>query len=168
MDVLIRPVQPDDAAAIADILNPIIAAGSYTVLDQPFSVEAEREFIENYPSRGLFYVAERRADQRIVGLQDVEPFAAYTRAFDHVGVVGTFVDLAHRGQGIGTRLSRVVSEAARDMGYEKLFTYIRADNVGALVFYLKQGFRIVGTAQRQARLGGRYVDEVIVERFLEI
>jgi RimJ/RimL family protein N-acetyltransferase len=47
-----------------------------------------------------------------------------------------------------------------------LFTFIRADNPTALAAYLKHGFRIVGTAQKQAKIQGRYVDEIIVERFL--
>jgi L-amino acid N-acyltransferase YncA len=166
MDILIREVQPDDAEAIVGILNPIIEAGVYTVLDAPFTAEAERDYIVSFPRRGVFYVAERRQDQRIVGLQSIEPFATYTRVFDHVGVVGTYVDLAHQGQGIGTRLSEVVFEAARRKGYEKLFTYVRADNLASLAFYLKLGFRIVGTAQRQAKLGERYVDEIVIERFL--
>lgn len=166
MDLLIRPVRLDDAAEVARILNDIIAAGRYTVLDTPFSVEAERDFIASYPERGVFHVAERRADGRIVGFQDVSPFATYTSAFDHVGVIGTFVDLDCRGQGIGRRLSEVTFAAAVAKGYEKLFSYVRADNPAALAFYQAMGFRVVGTAERQAKIGGRYVDEVIIERFL--
>jgi len=50
--------------------------------------------------------------------------------------------------------------------YEKLFTFIRADNVAALATYLNQGFHIVGTAKRQAKSNGMYVDEIVIERFL--
>ena len=39
-------------------------------------------------------------------------------------------------------------------------------NPAALACYLDQGFRIVGTAEGQAKLNGKYVDEVIIERFL--
>ncbi|MCG2767838.1 MAG: GNAT family N-acetyltransferase [Anaerolineae bacterium] len=166
MDLLIREVQLDDAEAIVSILNPIIEAGVYTVLDAPLTAEAERKYITNFPHRGIFYVAVHRRDKRIVGLQSIEPFATYTRAFNHVAVLGTFVDLSHRRQGIGTRLSEVILEAARRKGYEKLFTYVRADNFESLVFHLKLGFRIVGTAQKQAKLGQRYVDEIIIEKFL--
>jgi RimJ/RimL family protein N-acetyltransferase len=35
-----------------------------------------------------------------------------------------------------------------------------------LVAYLRQGFRIVGTAQRHAKIRGEYVDEIIIERML--
>lgn len=96
----------------------------------------------------------------------MEPFATYTHAFTHVGVLGTYVALLYRRQGIGRSLFRATFEAARCKGYEKLFTFIRADNVAALATYLNQGFHIVGTAKRQAKLKGRYVDEIIVERFL--
>ena len=166
MELLIREARPDDAGAIVRILNPIIEAGAYSVLLTPFTAEAEREFIENFPPRGIFHVAEVWPAQRIVGFQTIEPFAAYTCAFDHVAIMGTFVDLAARYQGIGARLAQATFEAARRKGYEKIFTYVRADNLASLAFHLKLGFRIVGTAQRQARLGDRYVDEIIIEKFL--
>ncbi len=165
-ELLIRPVCPEDAEAIVAIFNPIIAAGIYTVFDTPFTAEAEREYIEHFPPRGVFYVAERGEDHRVVGFQSMEPFATYTHAFDHVGVIGTFIDLAQRRQGIGTRLSKVTFEAARGKGYEKLFTYVRADNPASLAFHLRLGFRIVGTAQRQAKIAGRYIDEIVIEKLL--
>jgi RimJ/RimL family protein N-acetyltransferase len=43
---------------------------------------------------------------------------------------------------------------------------VRGDNPAALTAYMKSGFRIVGTAQRQARIDGRYIDEIMIERFL--
>jgi len=57
-------------------------------------------------------------------------------------------------------------EAALAKGYEKIFTYVRADNDAALRVYLRQGFRIVGTARRHARLEGRYIDEIVIEKML--
>ena len=166
MQLLIRPAQPEDAAAIVAIFNPIIESGKYTAFDTPFTVEAEREYIANFPARGIFHVAVRQDDQRIVGFQSMEPFATYTRAFDHVGVVGTYVDLAERRQGIAGQLFAATFEAARQKGYEKLFTFIRADNPAALATYQQQGFQIIGTAHRQAKINGSYVDEIMVERFL--
>jgi len=113
----------------------------------------------------VFFVAECLPQHQVVGWQSMESFATYTHAFDHVGVIGSFVDLTQRRRG-GTRLPAATFEAARRKRYEKIFTYVRADNWNPLAFHLKLGFRIVGTAQRQARLGGRYIDEVIIEKFL--
>jgi L-amino acid N-acyltransferase YncA len=166
-DISIREVRPDDAAAVARILNRIIEAGTFTVFDAPFSVEAERAYIERLPVRGVFLVAERAADGRIVGFQSMEPFAAFTRAFDHVGVLGTYVDLDERRQGIASRLFAATFEAARQKGYRKIFTYVRADNPAALSTYRQHGFTIVGTARRQAKIGARFVDEIIIERWLD-
>jgi len=162
----VRDVRPDDAAAIVAILNPIIAAGAYSAFDTPFTVEAERSYIENLPPRAIFHVAVLGEEQRIVGFQSMEPFASYTHTFDHVGVPGTFVDLAYRRRGIAARLFAATFEAARRKGYQKLFTYVRADNPVALATYLSQGFGIVGRARRQVRIRGQYVDEIVIERML--
>jgi L-amino acid N-acyltransferase YncA len=162
--VVIRDARIDDAEGIVAILNPIIVARCYTALDTPVTVEEEREFIRTFPARGIFLVAIDTTSNRIVGFQTVSPFADFTHAFDHVGVIGTFVDLALRRQGIARGLFEATFDAARRKGYEKFFTYVRADNEAALHAYLRQGFRIVGTAEQQAKVDGRYIDEVIIEK----
>lgn len=43
---------------------------------------------------------------------------------------------------------------------------VRADNIAALQAYLAQGFTAIGVAKRHARVGGRYIDEVLIEKFL--
>lgn len=148
------------------ILNPIIAARIYTALDSQLTVDQQREFIRSFPPRGIFLVAVDPGSNRVVGLQDVSPFGDFTTAFDHVGVIGTFVDLGRRREGIATRLFAATFDTARRKGYEKFFTYVRADNAAALQTYLAQGFRVVGRAERHAKIEGRYIDEVLIERFL--
>ena len=164
MDLLIRDATPDDAAGIVSVFNPIIEARTFTLFDTPFTLEAERSYIERLAPRDIFHVAVRAHDGVVVGFQSMAPFADYTHVSDHVGVIGTYVDLGSRRQGIARRLFAVTFEAAPRKGYEKIFTYIRADNHAALATYQQHGFRVVGTAERQAKLQGRYVDVVIVER----
>jgi L-amino acid N-acyltransferase YncA len=164
--IAVRDVRIDDAEAIVAILNPIIAARIYTALDTPVTVDEERAFIRSFPARGIFHVAVDVATDRIIGFQDVSPFADFTHAFDHVGVIGTYVDLARRRQGIASRLFAATVDAAPAKGYEKLFTYVRADNRAGLETYLRQGFRVVGTAERHARIDGRYIDEIVIEKLL--
>ena len=166
MELVIRDVNPDDAAGIVSVFNPIIEARSFTLFDVPFTVEAERSYIAGLAPRDIFHVAVRASDDVIVGFQSMAPFATYTHAFDHVGVIGTYVDLENRRQGIAKSLFTATFDAARRKGYEKIFTYIRADNPVALATYQKHGFEIVGKARRHAKLQGRYVDVVIVERHL--
>ena len=162
--VEIRDVTIEDAEDIAAILNPIIAARCYTALDTPVTVEQEREFIRNFPARGIFLAAIDMTSGRIVGFQNVSPFGSFTNAFDHVGVIGTYVDLERRREGVAGRLFAATFEAARSKGYEKFFSYVRADNEAALHTYLCHGFRIVGAAERHAKIDGRYIDEVVIEK----
>jgi L-amino acid N-acyltransferase YncA len=165
MQVEVRTAVAEDAEAIVNILNPIIEAGVYTAFDTPLTADEERRYIATMPARGIFQVAI--AANRLVGFQSMEPFANYTRAYDHVGVIGTYVDLSCRRQGVGSALFSATFEAARRKHYEKLFTYILAHNAAALRAYTKHGFSVVGTAARHARIRDRYVDAIVVERQLD-
>ncbi|MEH6533213.1 MAG: GNAT family N-acetyltransferase [Photobacterium frigidiphilum] len=166
MNLIVRKVKREDALGIINVLNPIITDGRFSILDTIFSEEEEEQFIENFPERGVFNVALNTEDSRIVGFQNVEPFASYTRAFDHVGIIGTFVDGQYRRQGIASSLFDATFTMAKSLGYEKLFAYVRDDNETALKTYLKQGFEIVGKAKKHAKINGKYIDEVLIEKFL--
>jgi L-amino acid N-acyltransferase YncA len=165
-DLSIRDATPADAEAIVAILNPIIAARIYTVFDAPFTSEAERDYLTRFPARGVWKVAVRDSDRRLVGFQVMEPYGPYTRGFEHVGTLGTYVDLDLRRHGIARRLFAETFDAARRKGYDKAFTQVRADNPAALQTYLGQGFVVIGMAKRHVRIDGQYVDEVLIEKWL--
>ena len=166
MKLWVRDAVPSDAAALVGILNPIIEARVFTAFDTPFSVEAERDYVRGFPPRGVWKVATGPNDDRVIGFQVLEPFATYTRAFDHVGTLGSLVHLAHRRQGVARALFAATLDDARRKGYEKLFTFVRADNPAALQTYLAHGFTVIGTARKHAKIDGRYLDEILIERQL--
>ncbi|NLE21963.1 MAG: N-acetyltransferase [Actinobacteria bacterium] len=162
----IRRATPEDAAGVAAVLNGAILGGSPTLLDTPFSVEEERAYIEGLPARGFILVAET-PDAGIVGFQVVVPWSEFaTTAHDHVATMGTYVDAARRRLGVGTALARRSFAAALDLGYDKIFTDLRADNLASLAYHLSLGFTVVGSARGQARVGDRDVDVLFIERFL--
>ena len=113
---LVRDALKTDAQAIINILNPIIETGRYTSLDTTFSLQ-EEAFIEAFPARGIFRVATHPESGEVVDFQDLETFAAYTHAFDHVGIMGTFVHPDCRRQGVSSALFAASFAAARDKGY---------------------------------------------------
>ena len=166
MSLVVRQVTFEDAQGITEVLNPIIEEGLYTILDTTFSVEEEEGFIANFPKQGVFTVAVDEEQNKVIAFQNIEPFASYTKAFDHVGIIGTFVDGESRGRGISKQLFQSTFEVAKQKGYEKLFAYVRADNERALAAYVRQGFEVVGTAKKHAKVGGIYIDEVLIEKFL--
>jgi L-amino acid N-acyltransferase YncA len=162
--IRIRPVRVEDAERVVNVLNPLVQAGESTALDRVFTADEEGIFISEFPARGVFNVAEKTDDGVIVGFQNVEPFATYTDAFAHVGVIGTYVDPSGHRQGIGRLLFEATRLKAKDKGYEKFFAFVRADNVAGLAFYKRIGFEVIGIAKRHAKIKGRYIDEVIIER----
>ena len=165
--ISIRQGSADDAAGIAEVLNEVIIGGRHSMLDTPFSVEGEREYIEALPERAFIHVAET-PECDIVALQTIEPWSGFlTHEFDHVATMGTWVTAPLRRQGVGARLAQTSFAAARAVGYEKVLTELRADNLESLTYHLSLGFAVVGTARRQARLHGRDIDVVFIEHFLE-
>ncbi|KAB0289997.1 GNAT family N-acetyltransferase [Vibrio fortis] len=166
MSLVVRQVAVEDAQGITEVLNPIIEEGLYTILDTTFSVEEEKGFIANFPKQGVFTVAVDHEQNKVIAFQNIEPFASYTKAFEHVGIIGTFVDGESRGKGVSKQLFQSTFEVAKQKGYEKLFAYVRADNERALAAYVRQGFEVVGTAKKHAKVGGVYIDEVLIEKFL--
>jgi len=162
----IRRATPDDAAGVAAVLNGVIVGGRHSLLDTPFTVDEERAYIESLPERSFLHVAE--VDGDIVGFQTVIPWNTFTtHEFDHVATMGTYVDQRHRQRGVGAALATASFATALELGYEKIFTDLRADNLDSLGYHLAVGFTIVGAARRQARVAGRDVDVIFIERFLK-
>jgi L-amino acid N-acyltransferase YncA len=162
----IRRASADDAAGIAAVLDRVIEGGRHSLLDTTFTVAEERAFIEALPERAFIHVAET-PDGAVAAFQTVEPWSAFvTHEFDHVATMGTYVAEEYRRCGVGRALAAASFAAARDAGYEKVFTDLRADNLDSLCYHLSLGFSVVGSARRHARLRGRDIDVVFIEAFL--
>lgn len=138
MNLRIRPATIDDAAATMDLINAVVAAGNLTAIEQPVSLTEQQAFIAKYPPDGIFLVA--LSDDELVGMQDIMPGF---NSSEILGEVSTFVGLDKRGQGVGSKISTVTFQAARQRGYKRLRAKIRSDNPGALRFYQHQGFQEV-------------------------
>lgn len=163
---LIRRATPDDAEAVASLLNSVILEGEHTALTHPFTVEDERAFIEGLCGRSALFVAE--VDDEIAGIQSIEPDAStsYTDSMRHVAIVGTWLHAGVRGRGIGSLLAEATFAFARAHGYEKIAIQVLAHNRRALRFYGGQGFERIGVARRHVRLKGTLRDVVHMEKLL--
>ncbi len=162
----IRDVRLTDAEEVVDLFNPIIEAGYYTTFVSPFTVSEERAFIQSFPARGSFLGAFHTQSGELRGFQVVTALASYTSALDHVAEIGTYVALEHQRQGIAGHLYSATFERAKAESFEKLLAWVRADNEAGLRSYTRYGFERVGVLKRHAKIGERYVDEVLFERLL--
>lgn len=163
MKVETRCATPKDAGGIAKVINSVVDENKFTSL-RNFTVEDEWEFIESLNEREAIFIALFDGD--IVGIQSITRFAEWSESMDHVGNILTMVLKEFRDQGVGKALASRTLEFARSHGYEKIATYIIEDNLGAIEYYSKLGFKPVGKWTRQVKIEGVYHNDIIMEMFL--
>ena len=166
MNLSVRPAKEEDAGSIVELLNPIIRAGVYTVMDKELSVGDQVGFIRGFPTEGVYNVAVCNDCQRVVGIQDVQPVFSEANAFTHAGNISTFVSLGMHRSGVGRSLCQATFKQAKEQGFRKITAMIRADNPSAVSFYESQGFKIIDTLKKHAFVGGKYIDEILAEKFI--
>ncbi|PYS26003.1 MAG: hypothetical protein DMG11_21545 [Acidobacteria bacterium] len=164
MGTLIRKATVNDAKQVADVINSVISEGKYTLFDRAFSEEEERAFILSLRDRSAVYVAA--IDNAVVGVQSIDLFANFAECVRHVATMGTWLRTDFRGRGIGRLLAEESFRFARSADYRKVVIQILVDNEAALRFYRSLGFQDIGIARLHVRLGGKFHDEVYLEKFL--
>lgn len=140
MSLTVRHATHADAAAMAELINAIIAIGGTTAYEEPFDAMSMDAAYISLPQLVSCFVAE--IDGRIVGFQglmrsfdDDDPFP------DDWGIIGTFAEVGLVRRGVGAALFARTVEAARAASIRTLDATIRADNTGGLAFYSRLGFQ---------------------------
>jgi len=162
----IRRASRTDAAGITAVLETIAAERIHSAIDQAWTIEAERRYLESLSPREAFHVAIDAA-RGIVGFQSLDLWSPLLNSMAHVGQVGTFLLPEWRGRGVGRQLWSATESFARDAGYRKLVIQVRASNSAAQAFYRRLGFQECGRLTRQVMIDGVEDDEVLMEFFVE-
>lgn len=141
----IRVATPDDALAMSQVLQEIIAA---TGRQRPSDVAFVLERYIADPSRVSCAVAVD-ASGRVVGFQSLKKALAGNpyETPQGWGMIGTHISPHVHRQGVGTRLFEASRQAARQAGLQKIDAYIGADNPSALQYYEAMGFRTYRTRE---------------------
>ena len=150
-----RPAQPFDAAAMAELLNPIIETGGTTAMTRTVDAQYIRDWMDSAPARSAWTVAE--IDGNIVGFQLIGPWDQVPpEACD----IGTYVAQGKSGMGIGSALFEATKAAAKALGYVWINANIRADNDLGLPYYQSRGFRDWKYVEGQTLENGERVNKV--------
>jgi len=161
--LLIRPVAPDDADAVADIYNQGIRQRIATFeTEERTPAERRRWILEHGPHRPAL-VAEVVGE--VVGwasVSEYRPRACYAG----IGEFSVYIREGWRGQGIGRPLLQALIDAAAAAGYWKLLSRIFTFNAPSRTLCGRCGFREVGVYEKHGRLNGQWLDVVIVERLI--
>ena len=161
----IRRATRDDAAGIVAVLLAVAAERTHSAIDQVWTVENERRYLESLSPREAIHVAVDEA-QGIIGLQILDRWSPILDSMAHVGQIGTFLLPEWRGRGVAHQLWNATLGFAREVQYRKLVIYVRGSNLRAQTFYGDLGFRPCGRLAGQVVIDGVEDDEVLMELFL--
>jgi len=159
----IRTASIDDAAAIAEIYNQGIEDRVATFETELRSAEDQLAWLRSIAGRYPAVVAQ--IDGQIVGWAGAGPYRV-RECYQGIGEFSMYVRRDWRGRGVGDLLvAALISEAER-LGLWKLLSRIFTFNEVSRALCRKHGFREVGVYEKHARLDGRWLDVVIVERLI--
>ena len=159
--VELRPLEPDDWSAVAEIYWDGMRDGLAT-------------FETEVPSWDAWDAAHLR-DHRLVAdvLGEVVGWAALAPASSrrcYAGVAEDSVYVARdaRGLGVGRTLLEALIAGAEAAGIWTIQTSIFSENRASLALHERCGFRVVGTRERIAKRDGVWRDTVFLERRSEV
>ena len=162
-EVSIRAATPDDAAAIRTIYNQGIEDRIATLETLPRTPEERRQWMAARAARHPVVVAV--TDGQVVGWGSLNSFNPRP-AYDHVVDLSVYVERGWRGRGVGRVLMQHLLALAKTLGYHKMVLATFPYNEAGVTLYKRMGFTPVGVYHEQGQLDGRWVDVLIMERFL--
>ena len=161
---LIRPARPDDAAGILAILNPIIAETTITFSPNRLSESDFQDALSENKNQGAPYLVAEDCGV-IAGYAKYGPFRA-GEGYARIVEITVHVTPTARGKGLGRRLVDALNDHARAAGIRSLIAGISSENVSAVEFHKKLGFEHVGLVQQAGYKFGRFIDLVLMQKFV--
>ena len=161
----IRTASVDDAAAIAEIYNQGIEDRVATFETEFRSPEDQQAWLRSIAGR--YPAVAAQVDDEIIGWAGAGPYRD-RECYRGIGEFSMYVRRDWRRRGVGDLLlAGLISEAER-LGMWKLLSRIFPFNEASRALCRKHGFREVGVYEKHARLDGRWLDVVIVERLITV
>ncbi len=162
-DIHIRTAGVDDAAAIVEIYNQGIEDRVATFETELRSEEAQQAWLQAIAGRYPAVIAQ--IDGEIIGWAAAGPYRV-RECYRGIGEFSMYVRRDWRGRGVGDLLIAALVNEAERLGLWKLLSRIFPFNEASRALCRKHGFREVGVYEKHARLDGRWLDVVIVERLI--
>jgi phosphinothricin acetyltransferase len=162
-DLAIRPAVVADAAAIAEIYNQGILDRIATFETELRTPEERVGWLTDRDPRFVVLVAERVG--RVVGWASLSPYSSRP-CYRGVADFSIYIDRSARGQGVGSRLLGGLIDAAEGEGFWKLTSRLFLFNAASRALHRRLGFREIGINEKHAKLDGRWLDTVTIERLI--
>ena len=159
----VRPAVPDDIPALLALWNPVIRDTTVTFSSEEKTVETLGSMIAERRAAGWdFFVAEVGG---LIGFATYSQFRGgngYVHAMEHTIILAP----GAWGKGIGRALMARVEDHARQGGAHLLVAGVSGENAVGIAFHDRIGFATVGRIPEAGRKFGRWLDLVLMTKFL--
>jgi RimJ/RimL family protein N-acetyltransferase len=162
----IRLITPDEAQVFVEFMQQLFAESNHFFSrDQAdMTVAQAYDFLEQENRKGRMLGAY--VDGRLMGNLDIVRQQPARR--NHVATLsmGLLKDLQR--QGVGRALvAEGIAWAKRKGNIDKVSLYVRSHNTPAIALYQKLGFIEEGRRVKEWRVGGEYVDEILMYQWVK-
>lgn len=140
MQITVRSYAPKDIAAMTEIWNEVVKAGTAFPQTEPLTISQAMDF---FVSQSYCGVAENMESGEVMGLYILHP--NNVGRCGHISNASYAVCAAARGQGVGEQLVRDCLRQAKALGFRILqFNAVVKTNTAARHLYEKLGFVPLG------------------------
>lgn len=168
--VVLRFLKQPDVHGIWENFNEVVADKVYLPVYTPVTSEWEKDewYRDLLAKKNTCLVADdisRPVGRQIVGqltLENIEWEAA-----EHVCQLGIIIQKDYRNLGLGFQLISAAKQVAKSKKKKKIMLTTLSTNLQGIFLYEKCGFKQVGRCFQQYLVNNQYVDEIIMETFLE-
>ncbi len=165
---IIRRINFEEAEALADLkiaLSQETEFIPFLDIDRNDLVSQTINELSQLPSNNrAIWIVEDTGN--LVGYLDIKRYLmpkVSHAAFLEIGVRETY-----RRLGLGTKLIYEAELWAKSVGIKRIWFYVVADNLGAINLYLKLGYRFEGLRRDSYFLEGKFTDEYIMAKILQV
>lgn len=167
MSIIYRKAIAQDATALLAHQSTVGAETDNLSFDQyTFNISPEKEarFIERFSKseRDVMFVA--LDGEKIVGNGIIE--CERVKRYSHRATLSITVLRDYWGQGIGSRLMRMMVDFSKERNIDVISLEVRSDNSRAVTLYEKFGFERIGTYKKFFKINGEYYDAYLMQLML--
>jgi ribosomal protein S18 acetylase RimI-like enzyme len=164
-EVTIREAKEEDFISIWNIFQKVVSEGEYTSAVRAEPSKDNDKHSNEGEDKEKFITVLCEIERQIVGYVTVEE--SMWKLSRHAGELGIAVLPQFRGVGVGSALLDSALTVASEKGFKKVNLSVFRTNKNAMNLYKRFGFKKVGEKKKQFYLNGSYIDEIIMEKFLE-
>lgn len=162
---MIRPARTGDAAAIAALLNHWIETSAVTFNPVPKTEADIVGMIATKAAEGHGFFVAQDAGGQLLGQASYGQFRAgqgYRTCMEH----SISLAPAAQGKGIGRALMTAVEDHARAAGAHQMIAGVSGENAAGRAFHERLGYRHIATLPEAGYKFGRFLDLVLMQKFL--